>query len=670
MKKLLLLLGLALAAPAAQAQYFLVASPQANQNPGGLNTDDEYPVGGGLATTWTTLFTGSAATFAAPTWTNVVTVPFPFQFNGVAETQYKVATSGVLTFTTSATAVPSASNTALPSANLPDKSVAIWGMGATMGDFIVTKTFGTAPNRQHWVQFNSYSKPGAMIFTYWSIVLEETTNKIYVVDQRTSDPAAPTVTVGVQVNATTALQTAASPAQNTLTTANATPADNSYYTFTYGSQPARDLALTALTLPSIASRQQAITVAGTLANQGTQAVTSYVLNYKVGAQPTVSAPVSGATLAPQASRNFAHPTPWTPTVTGQYLLRVWASAPNGLSDQNPLNDTLRATVRVVEDSLRRFVVEECFTSSTCPPCRPGNVIVEAVNRANAGKQVVIKYQQNFPAPGNDPYYTAEAGARRGYYAINAIPYMTLDGGWNNNSNSFTAAVLDQFYAVPVTMRVRGTYSIAASGVVSARATIRPFQAVAAGQFVAHMVITERRTVRNIRTNGETEFFHVMKKMMPNENGTPVPALAAGRAFVLNQSFDMSTLPAAQAAENRDSLEVVTFVQNLATKEIYQGSSLTFQRISATRNAQTGVAFSLAPNPATGRATLFLTLPRAGTVRVQVLDALGRAVLDRPALPLAAGPQQVPLVLGQQAAGLYTVRLTTEQGVSTQKLTLE
>ncbi len=670
MKKILLLLGLGLAAPAAQAQYYLVASPQAGQNPGGLNTDDEFPVGGGLPAGWATLLTGTAATFAAPVWTSDVPLPFPFRFNGQLETQYKVATSGVLTFSTAAVAVPGAANAALPSAALPDKSVAVWGLGAMAGDYIVTKTFGTAPNRQHWVQFNSYSKPGTTIFTYWSIVLEETTNKIYVVDQRTSLATAPALTVGVQVNGTTAVQTAASPAQNTLTTSGATPADNSFYAFVFGTQPARDLALTSLRLPSVVSRQQAVPVAGTLSNQGTQAVTRYVVSYQVGRQAAVSAPVTGVSLAPQSSAGFAHPTAWVPTATGQYQVKAWLSAPNGLPDQNPLNDTLRATVRVLEDSVRRFVVEECFTSSTCPPCLPGNLVVEAVNRANAGKQVVIKYQQNFPAPGNDPYYTVEAGARRNYYGITAIPYMTLDGGWNNNSNSFTAAVLDQFYVAPVTMRVRGTYAIGATGRVTAAATVRPFAATAAGQLVAHMVVTERRTTRNARTNNETEFFHVMKKMLPDQNGTPLPALAAGQAFSLSQAFDVSTLPAAQAVENRDSLEVVVFVQDVATKQIYQGANLVLQRPSAVRNPQTGPAFSLAPNPAAGRATLYVRLPTAGPVRVQVLDALGRAVLDRPALALPAGPQEVALDLRPQAAGLYTVRLLTAQGVSTQKLTLE
>ena len=300
------------------------------------------------------------------------------------------------------------------------------------------------------------------------------------------------------------------------------------------------------------SRQTSVTIGGNVENQGSQAVTNYSVSYTVNNGAAVTGAVSGVNLAPAATARFTHPTPWVPNVNGRYNLKVWVSNPNGQPDQNPTNDTLRAVVLVQEDSLRRYVVEECFTSSTCPPCVAGNINVENINRTNSGKHVVIKYQQNFPSPGNDPYYTAESGARRGYYGINAIPYMTLDGGWNQNSQAFTPAILDQFHSVPVTVRIKGSYALTQGRTVTAGASIRPFQAYAAGQLVAHMVLTERYTVLNARTNGETEFFQVMKKMLPNQNGTPLPALAAGQAFSLSQTFDVSTLPSAQAVEHFDS----------------------------------------------------------------------------------------------------------------------
>ncbi len=666
----------ALASHPAAAQYYVLPNVQAGQNPRSLNTD--YEEDHDIATApWNLIMTGSNTTQVAPEWSLVQTLPFSFQMNGQTFNSYKVSSSGVLTFSTGATAVPGTVNRVLPDAAIPDNSVCMWGTLLTANnDYVVTKTFGTAPNRQHWVQFNSISIPGgntnvpyANGYMFLSIVLEEGSNKVYTVWQRsTSQPES--LTVGVQLSSTQAVQVAASPAVSVPNLSDPTAADNGYYEFGMGAPTARDLALRSLNLPTIVSRATTVPIAGNLYNLGSQAVTSYAVNYKVNNGPTVSGTVSGVNIASATQTAFAHPTPWVPTVTGRYNLKVWLSNPNGQADQNPTNDTLRASLRVQEDSLRRYVVEECFTSSTCPPCVAGNAIIERVNRTNAGKQVVIKYQQNFPSPGNDPYYTTECGARRSYYGISAIPYMTLDGGWNQNSQLLTAGVLDQFQAVPVTMRIKGNYTLTQGRNVAATATIRPFQAYGAGQLVAHMVITERHTVLNARTNGETEFYQVMKKMLPNQNGTALPALAAGQAYTLSQAFDMSTLPASQAVEHFDSLRVVVFVQDVATKTIYQGAYMTLRSATATRTPQAGTAFQLAPNPASGRTALFFSLERSEKVRVEVLDVVGRKVLALAPQQLSAGSQELTLDLGQRPAGLYTVRLTTSQGIRTQKLTLE
>ena len=106
MRKILFALGtvaLALLATPAAAQYYYLPG-SVNGNPGGINTDSEYPVGGGLATSWTTI---SAAPAASPAWSTVQTLPFAFNFNGSPVTQYKVSTSGVLTFDANAATAPS-----------------------------------------------------------------------------------------------------------------------------------------------------------------------------------------------------------------------------------------------------------------------------------------------------------------------------------------------------------------------------------------------------------------------------------------------------------------------------------------------------------------------------------------------------------------------------------
>jgi hypothetical protein len=120
--------------------------------PRDLNRDVEEPLA--AVTGWTSIL----ATAATPTWSPTQTLPFSFQFNGSAVTQYKVSSSGVLTFdVVPALPAPASTPAALPNAAIPDKSVCIWGLqGTGAKDNIVTKTFGNAPNRQYWIQFSSY----------------------------------------------------------------------------------------------------------------------------------------------------------------------------------------------------------------------------------------------------------------------------------------------------------------------------------------------------------------------------------------------------------------------------------------------------------------------------------------------------------------------------------
>ena len=137
-------------------QYYYLPSPN-NGNPGGLNSDDEYSntwSGDG----WTSILGPAVAT---PTWSANQTIPFIFNFNGSQVTDYKVSSTGVLTFSTSATTVPGTSNAAIPDAAIPDKSICIWGLICSgTNDEIVIKTFGSAPNRQHWIYFPSNTLGG------------------------------------------------------------------------------------------------------------------------------------------------------------------------------------------------------------------------------------------------------------------------------------------------------------------------------------------------------------------------------------------------------------------------------------------------------------------------------------------------------------------------------
>ncbi len=672
MRKSLRLLAAAgacwLAPVAASAQYYTVPFINAGYNPGNFNADDEAQGVPG----WATLLNGTPATRTAPVWSAMQSLPIPFSFDGQPVRRFRVSTSGVLTFDSLATVVPPTANTALPSADVPDRSVCVWGLTTGPNDNILTKTFGTAPNRQFWVQYNSVSQTGtSALQTYWSIVLQESSNTIFIVDQRTvGAPPGLTLTAGVQVSGTQALQVAGSPNLNTRNsqtgTTNNTASDNTFYMFEPGTQPAADMTIRSVSTPQMMGARAPLTLTGAVRNIGSQPVTSYQLGYSVNGGAPVIDNVTGVTIGPLGVNSFSHTVPFVPASAGTYTLKVWANQPNGQLDTKAFNDTTARVIVVADSSLQRTIIMESFTSSTCPPCRPGNVNIRAVQAANPGKAIKIAYQQNFPAPGNDPYYTLEGGARFNYYAGSYVPYMLLDGAWGDNSNSLTTAILNTFHAKPAFINVQPVISRAGT-TVNATATITSYIEYPAGM-VLQAVIVEKQTRNNARTNGETRFYDVMKKMMPDENGTVLPALRIRQP----QTFSLSyTFPAGNNVESFDSLEVVMFVQDPVTKEIHNGSSAELARPSALADEVTFGALSVAPNPTVDdQSSVRLTLPTAQRVSADVLDALGRVVATVPAANLAAGPHELAVRLPATAHGIYVVRVKTGDTVRSRRLVVE
>ena len=162
----------------AQYHFFFEAN---GANPGGLNTEaTEFPVGGGMGAGWAPVL---GTTNALPTASASQTIPFAFNFNGGAVTTYTAMSNASISFAASPSAPSTYATVTMPSATLPDSSVNIMGIqGSGASDNIVSKTFGTAPNRQHWIHFASYTPSTLTGWTYWAIVLEETTNNIFVVD--------------------------------------------------------------------------------------------------------------------------------------------------------------------------------------------------------------------------------------------------------------------------------------------------------------------------------------------------------------------------------------------------------------------------------------------------------------------------------------------------------
>ena len=656
-----------LAGASVSAQYYYLPST-VNGNPGGLNSDGEYPVGGGLAATWTAISTAPAAT---PAWSSTQTLPFAFQFNGSAVTQFKVSTSGILTFDVAALTAPSYTKAALPDASIPNNSVCIWGLASVgTNDFIVTKTFGTAPNRQQWVMFSSYGQVGSTCWTYWSMVLEETTNKIYVVDQRNSCTGA-TLSIGIQVNSSTAYSVAGSPSVAIQAGTDATAADNKYYEFIPGVQLANNFIGNEVTVDDFLVLGQApFVMTARFLNGGSNAITSAGLNYRINGGAAVSATVSTLNVASAATATLTHPQAWTPSAVGTYTVDFWTSNPNGQADSDPSNDTVTKQVVVVNSIAIRRPLIEVFSSSTCAPCAPANTTFKnLMDQQTAGEISYLKYQMSWPGTG-DPYYTLEAAAKRTLYGVNSVPNAQIDGGWNGHAGQITQPLLNQYKGVPSFMNLAGYYTVdAATKKVDMVINTTPL--VSTNKALSLQVaIYEKSTTQNVKSNGETVFYKVMKKMVPDQNGTALSNLTDGVMQTANLSYTFNgsyTLPinasapvdhaTAHTVEDFTDLGVMVWIQDMATKEIYQSVDLSSSGIGLGESAKNSVR--LFPNPASDLVRVDLSKV-AGSCSYRLINAMGQSL----ASGSAEGGSELVLSLAQWSSGLYFVQVEAEGSVQT------
>ena len=371
-----------------EAQYYSL--PPASGNPNNVNQEDyEYPVGSGLPSTWTPIL---GATQPAGSYSAAQTIPFTFLFNGNPVSNFRASNTGIVTFSQLASpANNSAGNlVALSSSNVPNSSIGILGInGQGSNDQVATKTFGTAPNRQHWVTFSSYSFTGSSGgWTYWSIVLEETTNNIYIVDQRTSNFSG-SVNIGVRIDASNVEEITG---VTSASTGLADRSDNTHYSFIQGIQPDYEIQGISVNLNNYLPLTSApFTVSADFLNNGAVTITSADLMVSInGATPTTTA-LTSLNIASASSATVSQSSGWTPTASGPYTVEAWLTNLNGGNvDSNPGNDKASKSVQVVSALTTRYPLFETFTSSTCPPCAPANTQMESVLAQNPDEYNSIK----------------------------------------------------------------------------------------------------------------------------------------------------------------------------------------------------------------------------------------------------------------------------------------
>jgi len=310
-------------------------------------------------------------------------------------------------------------------------------------------------------------------------------------------------------------------------------------------------------------------------------------------------------------------------------------------------------IEVYDNIGKNALVGELFTSSTCSPCASFNPFYDLVQSFISPTILsTVKYQMNWPDNG-DPYFTQEGQIRKQYYNVNSVPNLYVNGEYvdlNNYGIDYIRNMLRQ--PSDVSVNINGAVN---NSMVSVDLDILSTEDLT--DCYLFVSVNEKQTHENTGSNGETEFNHVMMKMLSGSEGIDLSNLLIDESKLFDFLYDMNNTN----VEELNDLEVVAFIQNISTNEILQSTSLdlSWEEEGVLNNVDAkSNSINIYPNPASN----FFTVNYKGEYELVIYNELGNKIHDH---KNCFGDQIMNISAYNK--GLYFVTLIHDNKVEVQKL---
>ncbi len=227
------------------------------------------------------------------------------------------------------------------------------------------------------------------------------------------------------------------------------------------------------------------------------------------------------------------------------------------------------TLHLLQAQSQRLILVEEFTQASCPNCALANPRFDSLLARDSAEAVSIKYQTSWP--GVDPMNAqnpTDVASRVAYYGISGDPDALMDGMDYSNPSNIVQATLDHESVVtsPFTMQLVHWLNAANDSVyVSCQITCTQNATLTTPRL--RMALTEKTIsfATPPGSDGEKVFYNVMRKMIPAESGTALPAV-----WVPGQSKTISygiKIPA--YIYQQSQLATVAWIQDDASKTVIQ-----------------------------------------------------------------------------------------------------
>ena len=199
-----------------------------------------------------------------------------------------------------------------------------------------------------------------------------------------------------------------------------------------------------------------------------------------------------------------------------------------------------------------------------------------------------------------------------------------------------------------------------------------------------VAILEKKTVKNVKTNGETEFIYVVKKMLPDENGELLNGgLQAGNTKTFTKDFTFQgdyRLPSDGSAAQRinhatehsiedfNNLTVIAWVQDLTTKEVFQSMEAT--NVTSVKNEiSNSNSLSVYPNPLNNEGLIELNIEKAANTNISIIDLIGKVVFQEELGTLSVGKHLFDINGKNFDYGVYLINVMVDGELISKKITI-
>ncbi len=250
--------------------------------------------------------------------------------------------------------------------------------------------------------------------------------------------------------------------------------------------------------------------------------------------------------------------------------------------------------KVPQSKSPRTILMEEFTNASCGPCAAANPGFNTLIDANAPRVVAIKYQTNWP--GTDPMNAqnpTDAATRVSYYGVTGVPEAEMDGNvQNTHPSNITQAMITTEEAVSAPFTMTLTHNLSTNfDSIFIKCVYTATAAVTMTTPVVHVALIEQQIhfATAPGSNGETDFYEVMRKMYPSAAGTTIAtSWTVGQADSISFAVALPTY-----IYDKSQLGVVSWIQDNSNKNVKQAvySEPTPFKVDAALTSVTNIPFT-------------------------------------------------------------------------------